>query len=60
MDDDSVWRSEAYIEPPDRPAEWARMAAQLAAEGRTEIEIADALCIDEATVTALLFPVGAL
>lgn len=40
----------------DRPTEWAAMAADLAAAGRTIPEIADALWIDEATAAALLGP----
>lgn len=43
-----------YVKPADRPAEWARMAASLAAKGRSEAEIAEALWIDECTVASLL------
>ena len=53
-DDDSSWTSHAYIEPAGRPAEWARMAAALADQGRSVAEIADALCVDEPTAAALL------
>lgn len=44
----------AYTHPNQRAAEWARMAAQLAAEGRTPTQIADALCVSEDTARALL------
>jgi hypothetical protein len=56
--DDAPWRSEMYTQPADRPAEWARMAAELAADGRTLPQIADALCIDEPTALLLLTPVA--
>ncbi|MBE4735743.1 hypothetical protein [Streptomyces caniscabiei] len=42
-----------YVQPADRPTAWAAMAADLAADGRTTAQIADALCIDEATVLLL-------
>lgn len=42
-----------YVQPADRPTEWARMATELAIEGRTIAEIADALCVDEATALLL-------
>ena len=42
-----------YVQPADRPTEWARMAAELTAEGRTITEIADALCVDETTALLL-------
>lgn len=44
----------AYIKPQQRPAAWARMAAGLAAEGRTPTQIADALCVSTDTVHLLL------
>lgn len=43
-----------YVQPADRPAEWARMAADLAAQSRSLPAIADALCIPEDAVRALL------
>lgn len=43
-----------YVRPERRPAAWARMAAELAAEGRSVPDIALALCVSEDTVTALL------
>ncbi|MFH8668835.1 hypothetical protein ACH4F3_28700 [Streptomyces anulatus] len=46
----------SYTEPADRPTEWAAMAADLAATGRTTTEIAEALWIDEPTVINLLLP----
>jgi hypothetical protein len=51
---DTPWHSEMYVQPADRPTEWARMAAELADTGRTIPQIADALCIDEPTTAALL------
>lgn len=56
-DTETPWRSTDYIEPADRPEAWARMAAELAAEGRTLPQIADALCVDEPTAEALLLPI---
>lgn len=43
-----------YIQPADRPAAWAVMAAELDADGCTHTEIATALCVDEPAVTRLL------
>ncbi|GAA1977265.1 hypothetical protein [Kitasatospora viridis] len=43
-----------YVRPERRPAVWASMAAELAAEGRSLDDIAAALCVSEETVTALL------
>ena len=51
---DTPWHSTEYVEPADRPAAWARMAADLHADGRTPADIADALCINLPTVQALL------
>lgn len=42
-----------YVEPADRPDVWAEMVRELAAEGRTPAEIADALCVDEPTAFLL-------
>lgn len=47
-----------YIPPADRPAAWAAMAAGLANDGRTEAEIAAALCVDEPTAARLLLLAG--
>ncbi|MFE2749623.1 hypothetical protein ACFXKX_35785 [Streptomyces scopuliridis] len=44
---------EDYVAPQDRPAEWARMARELAASGYTEAEVAQALAVDEETVQRL-------
>jgi len=49
----------SFVKPADRPAEWARMAAEFAAEGRSHAEIAVALCVDESTVARLLASDGA-
>jgi hypothetical protein len=43
-----------YVQPADRAAEWARMAEALALQGRGPAAIADALCIPEDAVRALL------
>lgn len=43
-----------YVEPADRPAEWARMAADLATRGHSLPRIAADLCVSEDTVRALL------
>ena len=43
-----------YVRPHQRPAAWARMAADLAARGRTLAEIAASLCVSEDTAAALL------
>lgn len=43
-----------YVRPHQRPAAWARMAADLAAKGRTLGEIAADLCVSEDTAAALL------
>lgn len=43
-----------YVQPARRPAVWARMVAALAEQGRTPAAIAEALCVSENTVTALL------
>lgn len=43
-----------YIPPASRTAAWAAMAADLHRDGSTPAEIADALCVDEATVARLL------
>ncbi|MFJ3793819.1 hypothetical protein [Kitasatospora sp. NPDC090091] len=43
-----------YVQPDRRPTAWARMAAELADDGRTLPDIAAALCVDEATATALI------
>lgn len=43
-----------YVKPEKRPAAWARMAADLIAEGRSVAQVADALCISEDTVRTLL------
>lgn len=43
-----------YVQPADRPAAWAAMAAGLANDGRSPAQIADALCVDEPTVHRLL------
>lgn len=43
-----------YVRPAQRPTAWARMAAQLASEGRTVEQIAEALCVSENTARALL------
>jgi hypothetical protein len=51
-----------YVRPAQRPAAWARMAADLAADGQTVPQIAEALCVTVATVEALLrmaAPMGA-
>ncbi|MDX3672773.1 hypothetical protein [Streptomyces europaeiscabiei] len=45
---------DTYVEPADRPAEWARMARELAAEGRSREDIAVQLCVDLPTVDQLL------
>lgn len=45
---------EDYVAPADRPAEWARMARELAASGYTEAQVAEALAVDEATIERLL------
>lgn len=45
---------EDYVAPADRPAEWARMARELAASGYTDEQVAAALAVDEATVERLL------
>jgi len=45
---------EDYVAPADRPAEWARMARELAASGYTEAQVAEALAVDEATIQRLL------
>ncbi|MBE4758356.1 hypothetical protein PV383_19860 [Streptomyces caniscabiei] len=42
-----------YVQPADRPTAWAAMATDLTTAGRTTAQIADALCIDEATVLLL-------
>ncbi|MFB7671651.1 hypothetical protein ACFC26_09560 [Kitasatospora purpeofusca] len=43
-----------YVPPARRPIAWARMAADLAAEGQTVVAIAAALCVDEDTARTLL------
>jgi len=43
-----------YVRPERRPAVWARMAAELAAEGRPLTGIALALCVSEETAAQLL------
>jgi hypothetical protein len=43
-----------YIPPADRVPEWAEMAASFARDGFGADEIAEALCVDEATVARLL------
>jgi hypothetical protein len=43
-----------YVQPADRPASWAAMAAGLANDGRTTAQIADSLCVDEPTADRLL------
>ncbi|MFB7738279.1 hypothetical protein ACFC08_28605 [Streptomyces sp. NPDC056112] len=48
----------AYVQTADRPTAWAAMAAGLANDGRTTAQIADALCIDEATVNRFLALAG--
>lgn len=53
-DDETPWRSTEILAAADRPAAWAAMAIDLAAQGRTHPEIADALCVDAPTVEALL------
>lgn len=45
---------EDYVSPADRPAEWARMARELAASGYSEDQITRALAVDEVTVQRLL------
>ena len=45
---------EDYVAPADRPAEWARMARELAASGYTEAQVAEALAVDEQTIQRLL------
>jgi hypothetical protein len=52
--DSTPWQSTEYVEPADRPAAWARMATDLAAEGRSTADIADALWVDVPTAEALL------
>lgn len=47
-----------YVQPADRPAAWAAMAAGLANDGRTLAQIADALCVDEPTAVRLLEVAG--
>jgi hypothetical protein len=44
----------SYIEPKDRPAAWAAMAAGLLNDGRSLSEIAEALWVDEPTAERLL------
>ena len=43
-----------YVQPADRSAEWASMAAEFARQGLTRSEIAYALCVDEPTAARLL------
>lgn len=43
-----------YVKPAQRPNAWARMAAELAEQGRTLAQIAEALCISEDTAAALV------
>ncbi|MEE1838150.1 hypothetical protein [Streptomyces sp. SP17KL33] len=45
---------DTYVEPADRPAEWARMARELAGEGRSREDIAVQLCVDVPTVDQFL------
>ena len=45
---------DTYVPPADRPAEWARMAAELNAAGAGLPVIADQLCVDESTAAALV------
>lgn len=47
-----------YVAPEDRPAEWARMAAELAASGYSEAQVAQALAVDEQTVERLIEAAG--
>ncbi|MFD8386534.1 hypothetical protein ACFV2X_49935 [Streptomyces sp. NPDC059679] len=49
---------EDYVAPEDRPAEWARMAAALAASGYSEDQLAQALAVDEQTVERLIQAAG--
>jgi hypothetical protein len=51
-DDDQVGAD--YVPPADRVPEWAEMAASFARDGWGADEIANALCVDEATVARLL------
>lgn len=51
---DELSVGEDYVAPEDRPAEWARMARELAASGYSEDQVAEALAVDEATVERLL------
>lgn len=53
-DDDTPWRSEDYVQPADRPAEWAEMARSFARDGFGADEIAAMLCVDESAVARLL------
>lgn len=46
--------SSDYVQPADRPAAWAAMAAGLDADGCTHTGIATALCVDEPAVARLL------
>lgn len=43
-----------YVQPANRPAKWAEMAADLAREGHSPAEIAQKLSVDEPTVARLL------
>jgi hypothetical protein len=45
---------DTYIQPADRPTEWARMAAADAALGRSLTDIATSLCVSEDTAANLI------